>query len=367
MARTTIGVLGATGYTGRLIVEELRRLREPVVVAARNPDKLRHVAEATGFESLVADVADATSLDRLTGQCRVLINTAGPFIDYGEPVVRAAIANGCHYVDTTGEQPFMKAMLAHDALAQERGVAVVSALAFEIAVGDCAAAVAGAGFREISSVHLTYATRFHASQGTQRTIVRMLQTAGYAYERGAWVETPPASVVRTVDFPPPIGRVTAMSFPSAEVITIPRHLPVREVRAFIAVPAPVAHTVQWMSGPLTAALRGPLGRLATRAIGTDTGGPTESTRHADTFAILVEVRGIRQGAASVERLLVKGRDPYGLTATIAAYGAQRMTDAGYDRRGVLAPAAAFDPRALLDDLASAGVSYERLGAAAATA
>jgi len=113
----------------------------------------------------------------------------------------------------------MKAMLEHDEAARKRGVAAVSALAFEIAVGDCAAAVAGAEFREISSLLLTYATRFHASKGTQRTILRMLQTAGYAYERGAWVETSPASVVRTVDFPPPVGRVTAMSFPSAEVIT----------------------------------------------------------------------------------------------------------------------------------------------------
>ena len=67
---------------------------------------------------------------------QVLINCVGPFVDFGEPVVRAAIAAGTHYVDTTGEQPFVQAMLAHDTWAKDRGVAVVPALAFEIAIGD---------------------------------------------------------------------------------------------------------------------------------------------------------------------------------------------------------------------------------------
>ncbi|MCK6555120.1 saccharopine dehydrogenase NADP-binding domain-containing protein [Candidatus Binatia bacterium] len=365
MARDAIGVLGATGYTGRLIVDELRRQGTPVVIAARNPGKLARVAAQTGCESLVADVNDLASLDRLTQRCRVLINTAGPFVDYGEPVVRAAIANRCHYVDTTGEQPFMKAMLAHDAPARERGVAVVSALAFEIAVGDCATALAGAGFREIGSAYLTYVTRFHPSQGTQRTVLRMLQTTGYAYEGGAWIEATPASVLRTVVFPPPLGRVTAVSFPAAEVITVPHHLPVREVRVFMAVPAALAHAAHWFAGPLTAALRGPLGRLAAGVIGTDTGGPSEATRHTDDFTILVEVRGVRAGVAAVERLLVRGHDPYGLTAAIAATGAARMAAPGYDRCGVLPPAAAFDPRPLLDGLSGAGLSYKRLESARA--
>lgn len=363
--RTAIGVLGATGYTGRLIVAELCRRGVTVVVAGRNPQKLARLAAETGCESLGADVTDTPSLERLARHCRVLINTAGPFVDYGEPVVRAAIANRCHYLDTTGEQPFMKAMLAHDAAAQEQGVAVVSALAFEIAVGDCAAALAGAGFREINTLYLTYATRFHASRGTQRTVLRMLQSTGYAYERGTWVEAAPASVVRTADFPAPIGRVTAMSFPAAEVITVPRHLPVREVRVFMAVPAPLAHATQWLAGPLTAALRGPLGGLAAALIGSDTGGPSEATRRADTFAILVEARGIRRGAAGVERVLVRGCDPYGLTAVVAASGAERMAAPGYDRRGVLPPAAAFDPQAFLDALAPHGLSYERFSTAAA--
>ena len=67
---------------------------------------------------------------------------------------------------------------------------------------------------------------------------------------------------------------------------------------------------------------------------------------------------MRAGAAARRRLLLRGHDPYGLTAVVAAYGAQQMCADGYDRAGVLAPAAAFAPRELLDHLREFGVTYE---------
>jgi short subunit dehydrogenase-like uncharacterized protein len=287
----------------------------------------------------------------------VIINTAGPFIDYGEPVVRAAIANGAHYLDTTGEQPFLKAMLMHDDWARQQGVAVVPAQAFEIAVADCAAAVAAKGFRDLVSVHVTYVTRFHASQGTQRTLLRMLQSTGYAYVAGEWVEERPAAKVRVVRLPAPLGRVTAVSFPSAEVVTIPRHLVVRQVRTYMAVPATLARLISASAPVFRMLLRSPLAGVATRFVGSGTDGPDEATRSRDEFHIAVDVRGVRGGAASHHVLLVHGRDPYGLTAAITAHGAMLMSKADYDRSGVLPPAAAFDPHGFLEYLKQFGLTY----------
>jgi short subunit dehydrogenase-like uncharacterized protein len=359
MAARVISVLGATGYTGGLIVRELKRRGAAVLAAGRQREKLRQLADDIGdLETLEADVNDPASLDRLARRSQVLINAAGPFIDYGEPVVRAAIASGAHYLDTAGEQPFMRAMLAHDEAARQRHVAVVSAQAFEVAVTDCAAAIAAEGFREVASVHVTYATVFHASQGTQRTVLRMLQSAGYAYLGGEWVEEPPAAVTRVVNFPDPVGTVTAVSFPSAEVITIPRHIAVREVRVFMGMPRLAAQLAPAVVPAARALLRSPLGRLAALVIGGGTGGPDEATRTADTFHVAVDVCGVRDGAAKHCRMFVHGRDPYGLTAVIAAQGATRMCAGDYDRSGVLPPAAAFEPHALLDSLGEWGVAYE---------
>jgi short subunit dehydrogenase-like uncharacterized protein len=359
MAARVVSVLGATGYTGGLIVRELQRLGAAVLAAGRDREKLRRFSAATGdVETTEANVADRDSLDRLARRSRVIINTAGPFIDYGEPVVRAAIANGAHYLDTTGEQPFMKAMLTHDAWAQQQHVAVVSAQAFEVAVADCAAAVAAEGFGDLASVQVTYLSRFHASQGTQRTVLRMLQSAGLAYVGGKWVDERVAAHTRVVDFPAPIGPVTAVSFPSAEIITIPRHLTVRQVRAFMAVPRLLARTLPFVAPTLPFLMRSPVSRLAAQFIGSGTGGPDEATRTRDTFHIAVDVRGVRRGAASQRRVLAHGRDPYGLTAVIAARAATLMCRTDYDRSGVLPPAAGFEPQAFLDYLQGFGLSCE---------
>jgi hypothetical protein len=234
----------------------------------------------------------------------------------------------------------------------------VSAYAFEVAVSDCAAAIAAEGFTEISTVHVTYATRFHPSQGTQRTVLRMLQSAGYAYTGGKWVEEAPARLARYADFPAPLGRVAAVSFPSAEIITIPRHLKVREVRVFMSVPALAAGPLSATVPYLRLLLRTPLLRLATAAIGSGTGGPDEATRQRDEFRVAVDVRGVRGGAANHRRLLVQGHDPYGLTAVIAAYGAEQMCRDDYAAAGVLPPAAAFAPQPFLDYLKEFGLTYE---------
>lgn len=359
MAARRISVLGATGYTGRLIVSALRRRGVAILAAGRNPEKLRQLAaEIGGIETLEADVRDRAALDRLAARSSVIINTAGPFIDYGEPVVRAAISNGVHYLDTTGEQPFMKAMLTHDAWAREQGVAVVPAQAFEVAVADCAAAVGAEGFDDVAAVQVTYVAPFHASQGTQRTMLRMLQSTGYAYIGGKWVEEAPAKITRRVEFPAPIGRVTALSFPSAEVITIPRHLSVRAVRTFISVPPIAAQLLSAVVPAVRAVIRTPLAQLATYWLGSGTGGPDEQTRAQDAFHIAVDVRGVCGGRARQRRVLVRGRDPYGLTAVIATHAAVLMCRDNFDRSGVLPPAAAVQPRPFLDYLKEFGLTYQ---------
>ena len=38
----------------------------------------------------------------------MLVSTVGPFVKWGEPAVRAAIAAGATYLDSTGEPPFIR-------------------------------------------------------------------------------------------------------------------------------------------------------------------------------------------------------------------------------------------------------------------
>jgi len=356
---TSIAVFGATGYTGRLVARELHRQGAAPLLAGRDAGKLDALAaELGGLPTLVASVGDAASLDALARRARVLINCVGPFVDFGEPVVRAAIAAGAHYVDTTGEQPFLQAMLAHDTWAKSQGVAVIPALAFEIALADCAAALAAAELDEVDDITVTYVTRFHASQGSKRTALRMLQGSGFAYVDGRWVEETPARHHVFVDLPRPLGTVAAVSFPSAEVMTIPRHVTVRTVRTYMSVPVVAARLLS-ATAPLVGGLaRSPLARVGDWMLGSGTDGPDEATRRRDVFHVAVDARGRRRGKPAGQRMIVRGRDPYGLTAAICRLGAQWLADSSRRAGGVLSPAMAFDPRRFLEALAPDGVAYE---------
>ena len=105
-------VYGASGYTGRLICEYLREYNVPFVAAGR--DKAR-IAEALdkvpGIDTIEHDIVevahDVEPLTELFDGARVVLNTVGPFAQYGREVVEACLNTGCHYLDTTGEQDWL--------------------------------------------------------------------------------------------------------------------------------------------------------------------------------------------------------------------------------------------------------------------
>jgi len=139
-------VYGASGFTGRLVAAELRRLGLPVRLSGRDRARLQAVAkEIGGAEVAAAPVHDAGALAAAARGATVVVSCAGPFLRVGEPVVRAAIDAGAHYLDTTGEQAFLRDVLERfDSAARRAGVAVVPSCGFEIALGDYLAARAAA-------------------------------------------------------------------------------------------------------------------------------------------------------------------------------------------------------------------------------
>ncbi len=348
-----IVVIGATGYTGDLIARRLAGGDAPYVVAARDPDRLKALAlEMEGAVPQVVDVKDPASLHRLIRAGDVVINTAGPFTELGEPVVAACVEAGAHYLDTTGEQAFMHAIHEryHEA-ARAAGVAVVNAMAFEYALGDCALAVGARGLEApLRTVDVIYAWGGTASsRGTRRTVVRMLGTRGWTREDGELHRQTPGSAHRTVRLAS--GKeLHAVAFPSGEVITGPWHVDARTVRGWLVMGAGLARVTPLMAPAFPVvipALRPLLERLATRAED-----PTPEARHNSRFTIRVELEDAGGRRRALE---VRGRDPYGLTAETTVRGALRLLDGPPSPAGVVAPAQLLDPGELLAGLADHGV------------
>ncbi|XP_028166456.1 lipid droplet localized protein-like [Ostrinia furnacalis] len=113
-----IVIFGASGFTGKKVVEEISRGRAKYAgvtwaVAGRSEAKLQSLLSdisakygvvISGIKIIIADVSDQSSLTSMCRQAKVLLNCCGPYRLYGEPVVRAAIEAKAHYVDITGEE-----------------------------------------------------------------------------------------------------------------------------------------------------------------------------------------------------------------------------------------------------------------------
>ena len=105
-------VYGASGYTGRLVCEYLREYSVPFVAAGRDKARIQEAMDKVpGIDTVeheIIEVAhDVEPLAELFDGARVVLNTVGPFAQYGREVVEACIASGCHYLDTTGEQDWL--------------------------------------------------------------------------------------------------------------------------------------------------------------------------------------------------------------------------------------------------------------------
>ena len=118
-----LAILGVTGYTGRLVLAEARRAGLEVRLVGRRREALEELA-APGEEVRVADARDESALREAFEGVSVVASCAGPFLEIGLAPVAAAVGAGAHYLDTTGEQEFVR--LVHDRIESgDRGAARV--------------------------------------------------------------------------------------------------------------------------------------------------------------------------------------------------------------------------------------------------
>ncbi|MFR9726124.1 saccharopine dehydrogenase family protein [Streptomyces sp. MS19] len=349
-----VAVYGASGFTGSLVVAELARRGVPVVLVGRDEERLRGAAEGVpGAEVRRAGVEDHAALVTAFDDCAAVVGCVAPFELFGEPVVRAAVAARSHYVDTSGEQSYLKRVFdTFGEPARRAGVTVVPALADDGGPGDLIAHLTaealgpGAdGLAELTVADLREPGA--VSRGTARTALanRGLWGGGHGlvWADGAWRDGAGHADAERATVPVPemadgrgTGDLAVAPFALPGVVTVPRHVTAGRIAAVMR-----AEVV-----PL-------FGAVTEEVVATLPAGPDPAARRASRWLMAAYAVG-RDGRRAQGS--VTGPDGYGLTAVIAVEGALRLV-AGAAAAGVRAPSQAFDPADFLAALEPHGVRW----------
>ncbi|GAA2383973.1 saccharopine dehydrogenase [Catellatospora methionotrophica] len=322
----TVAVFGAYGHTGRFVVTELRSRGFVPLLLGRDEDRLRELAAAhpaTAYR--VASADDAASLDRgLTGAAAV-VNAAGPFAATAGPVIEAALRAGIAYVDVAAEIEANVDTFTHYAdRARAAGVAVVPAMAFFGGLGDLLVTAAMGDWTAADEAHVAYGlSSWHPTAGTRvsgtvshrrRDGRRVRHTGGRLEYYAADGDLPTVEW----DFPAPTGRRTVLAgFTMADVVTVPSHLSIPEVRTYMT--ADAARDLAAPETPAPAAV-------------------DERGRSAQTFTVDVVVRS----GDTRRRVVATGRDIYAVSAPLAVEAVERLLDGRTAATGVASAGQIFD-------------------------
>ncbi|MCJ0893122.1 saccharopine dehydrogenase NADP-binding domain-containing protein [Rhodococcus sp. ARC_M12] len=306
-------IYGATGYTGRLIAEEAARIGLDFAVAGRNRVEVEALAERLGVPGRVFALHDPiTVLDNLEGT-RVVLNVAGPFGVTAEPLIRAAISEGIHYLDTTAEFATYALAEERSAAAAAAGVMLVPGVGWDVVPSDAVAVHAAS--RTPRPVRLRIALEITGgfSRGSISSSAGIGDLLGLVRADGGLVRTPNATA-ETFDFGS--GPEDFAPVPMGDLITAQRSLGLGNIAVFMrstnGMPAPGDHIPD---------------------------GPTEAERLEGRYRALAEVT---DEDGTVVRSVIDTPNGYVYTQLSAVQAARRVL-AGQHSAGFRTPSAAFGP------------------------
>ena len=359
-------MFGATGFTGRLVAEQLVASGERPVLAGRSIARLEELAGRLGdLEVHEADVARPGTVFEALGEGDVLISTVGPFVRYGVPAVRAAIASGGVYLDSTGEAAFIRRVFDEfGPPAGRAGATLLTAMGYDFVPGALAGALAledagEAATRVDVGYYLLGGSPGMFSAGTRASAVGVTLDPSFAWRGGQLRTTRPADRVRSFSIgSPPTRNVPAIAVGGSEHFGLPAAYPrLREVGVYLGWFGPLARPLQAVSLAASLLTRLPGMRSLLRTGGerlmTLTGGPEPGTPSGATSWVTAEA--LDDGGRVLASATVTGAGPYAFTGGLLAWAARRAARQGVNGTGALGPVEAFGLDALEEGCREAGL------------
>ena len=339
---------GATGYTGGLIAQECARRGLQPVLAGRDADRLRLLADRLQLSHTVVALDDAAGLKQALQGVAVVLHCAGPFSRTSAPMREACMAAGTHYLDITGEIDVFVA--AHDDAARARaaGILLCPGVGFDVVPTDCVSVSLKAAMPDATHLTLMFAGVDHLSAGTTVTSMEaVFRGAARVRQDGRIVDILFGHRSRMIDF----GHGPERSFviPWGDVATAGYSTGIANIEVHIPRASASARAIRALA-PLRRLIAGPMARrVAHPLLRRLASGPSPAWRARERARVWGEVRN---AAGAVRRASLQTLNGYSLTILTAVMAVEhvlrREVPAGY-----CTPAQLMGPDCL-EDIEGAG-------------
>ena len=367
MNKRPVLLYGASGFSGRLIAEFLREYNVPFTAAGRNRGKIREVmAHVPGIETADYEIAEVTNtvdeLTKLFAGAKVVCNTVGPLIYYGPPVIEASLKAGCHYLDISGEQMWVRQVAENwGAKFADKGLVAAPASAYMSSVSDIAVRLCmetgGIDTLEILSMFKGMPT-----YGSTQTIFASIPMEAFQLEQNEYKPWPRAKAYEVVapgsiqtqlalpwgGFPHPVWFKNHPQI--ANVKTLGGLLDRQIMETVVATEKHFEENIRPLSKPEQER------KLSEMANSVQAGTPPrENTRVHRTIDVV-----LGRGSMNFAQCTMFGTCAYRQTGLLQAFAARHLARAAPRKVGFASPCEAFGHKNLLQALEDFGLSRAKL-------
>jgi short subunit dehydrogenase-like uncharacterized protein len=313
-------IYGANGYTGELIAREAKSQGKSPILAGRSAAKIAALATRLKLPSKVFRLSTPSEIaDALRG-IDLVLNCAGPFSKTAEPLMRACLAAGAHYLDITGEIDVLEDAHRFDEDAKAAGAVLCPGAGFDVVPTDCIALMLKKALPEAIELALGFeVSSREMSAGTAKTLVESLGRSGKVRRAGRIVDSPLGQGLRRIDFGG--GEKLAMPIPWGDVASAFYTTGIPNIIVFTPASRLIAAAAR-LSDAFAPVLRSPgLQSWLIKRIEGNVRGPSSLAREAGQSFVWGEAKDA-QGRSRVIR--IKTLSGYSLTVVSALAMAEHL-------------------------------------------
>lgn len=329
-----ITVVGAYGYTGKLICHELENNRLKFSISGRDAAKLESLKTTLKSNpiSIPGDITNSEIAKKIISESDIIINCAGPFTEESNHLLSLVATSGKVYLDITGEIGFIKnSRESFHEEAQKSKSLMIHGCAFESLLVDLACQIT-ARHSEIKEVLSFYwFNNKLTSPGSKITMKLSKYRVPLSIQKNAWSHVDPLihKIIREANQ----QSYTAVSYPLPEIAFSFWQYPVERSATYLLLESEEAKFVN-ISTKVEGNPQDELNRLRQKK----QNGPTEAERSNHLSEIRI---AFKLANGDKPFLLIENSDMYQTTAVAIRLAIQKIV-MGVSIYGVMNPAVLFN-------------------------